>query len=163
MFAHGLSVISTTGVEGDKTRQARRARPQAVSNPLRLEGDRLDRLGEFRGRMFLIHYGWRGTLIYAKPVKPVWRVSNPLRVEGDGGFVRTLTGKNQFLIHYGWRGTMQEVEKSRGGRFVSNPLRLEGDGAPRSARNRPCCVSNPLRLEGDPSRVPAGYMAHRRF
>ena len=54
-----------------------------VSNPLRLEGDVITKKFVFRGNMFLIHYGWRGTRL-----ERVQRLDHAV-----------------FLIHYGWRGT----------------------------------------------------------
>ena len=54
-----------------------------VSNPLRVEGDAGRRRVRAVQRLFLLHYGWRGT----------------------GGQSSAVYGPSSFLIHYGWRGT----------------------------------------------------------
>ena len=99
-----------------------------VSNPLRLKGDEHRRAGAMSyPKVFLIHYGWRGT---AGPRRRRWfsdLVSNPLRLEGDR---KPCDVGDRIYV-------------------VSNPLRLEGDFryVPTIVPKR--SVSNPLRLEGD--------------
>ena len=41
-----------------------------VSNPLRLEGDGLDDAQRADKILFLIHYGWRGTISHRKQASP---------------------------------------------------------------------------------------------
>ena len=60
-----------------------------------------------RFQVFLIHYGWRGTMGLAYPRLCVAFVSNPLRLEGN---IANIMIPNLETM-------------------VSNPLRLEGNGA----------------------------------
>ena len=62
-----------------------RCSKKLVSNPLRLEGDeKAKQMMKKAIAKFLIHYGWRGTMV------------------GKLDHFRRFW----FLIHYGWRGTL---------------------------------------------------------
>ena len=70
-------------MEGDETIDHMIKPAVFVSNPLRLEGDALSLNDEQPPDGFLIHYGWRETLV---------------------GLV-VAPERREFLIHYGWRET----------------------------------------------------------
>ena len=71
-------------LEGNRSSPVRVCLLGKVSNPLRLEGnEEYAKFCELVGNVFLIHYGWRGTV-----------------EEEYNKFCQLV-----FLIHYGWRGT----------------------------------------------------------